>query len=216
PVGQADGRVTRFVADLGPVGLVPLAVLVGLAGVQYFALVAFGVLAPDIRHTFGVSSGTITVIASLTAAVPIFFAVVLGYYGDRGNRVKIAVAAAVLWGVTALVSGLAPVLLVLVFARLLGGLGLLSAETIYPSLLSDYYPPRVIGAVFGAYRTGGQALFLIGGPLAGVIAAVLDWRVSFVILALPTFVLAFLAATVLREPARGASQGLEGAGEEHG
>jgi branched-chain amino acid transport system ATP-binding protein len=209
-------RVKAFVADLGPAGVVPLALLVGLAGVQYFDLVAFGVLAPDIRHTFGVSSGTITVIASLTAAVPIFFAVVLGYYGDRRNRVRLTVAAAFLWGATALVSGLAPVLLVLVFARLVGGIGLLSAETISPSLLSDYYPPRVIGAVFGVYRTGAQGLLLLGGPLAGAIAAVSDWRAAFVILAVPTVVLAFAALAVLREPARGASQGLEAAGEEHG
>ena len=210
------GRVRAFLADLGPAGVVPLGVLVGLAGVQYFDLYAFGVLAPDIRHTFGVSSGTITVIASLTAAVPIFFAVVLGYYGDRSNRVRITVITAVVWGVTAVVSGLAPVLLVLVLARLVGGVGLLSAETIYPSLLSDYYPPRVQGAVFGAYRTGGQALLLVGGPLAGVLAAAFDWRAAFVLLALPTFVLAFIASTVLREPARGASQGLATATEEHG
>src|SRR5436190_14238602 len=110
------GRVRAFLADLGPAGLVPLGVLVGLASVQNFDLVAFGVLAPDIRHTFHVSSGTITVVASLTAAVPIFFAVVLGFYGDRGNRVRISAGAAVLWGTTALLSGLAPVLALLVVA----------------------------------------------------------------------------------------------------
>src|SRR5881296_216513 len=120
PVGQADGRVTRFVADLGPVGLVPLVVLIGLAGVQNFDLVAFGVLAPDIRHTFHVSSGTITAIAGLTAAIPIFFAVVLGFYGDRRNRVRLGAVAAVFWGITALLSGLAPVLWLLVVARMLG------------------------------------------------------------------------------------------------
>src|SRR4029077_16393295 len=128
---------------------------------------------------------------------PIFFAVVLGYYGDRSNRVKITVATAVVWGITAVISGLAPVLLVLAPPRVLGGLGLLSAETIYPSLLADYYPPRVQGAVFGAYRTGAQGLLLIGGPLAGAIAAVFDWRAAFVLLALPTFVLAFVVTTVL-------------------
>jgi len=191
-------------------------VLVGLAGVQNFDLVAFGVLAPDIRHTFHVSSGTITVIASLTAAVPILFAVVLGYFGDKGNRVRISVIAAVFWGATALLSGLAPVLALLVVARLLGGLGLLSAETIYPSLLSDYYPPRLMGFVFGTYRTGGQALALLGGPLAGLVATALGWRGAFVLLALPTFALAGVALSILREPARGASQGLAGVAEEHG
>src|SRR5260221_10322247 len=103
-------RVRRAIADLGPTGLLPLAVLVALAGVQNFDLVAFGVLAPDIRHTFHISSGTITAIAGFSAAVPIFFAVVLGYFGDRHNRVRLSVLAAVFWGITALLSGLAPVL----------------------------------------------------------------------------------------------------------
>jgi branched-chain amino acid transport system ATP-binding protein len=206
----------RFLAGLGPAGLLPLAVLVALAGVQNFDLVAFGVLAPDIRDTFHVSEGAITVIAAFTGAVPIVFAVVLGYIGDRRNRVVMSAITAVLWGITALLSGLAPVLALLVVARLLGGVGLLSTETIYPSLLSDYYPPRSLGSVFGAYRTFGQALAVLGGPLAGVIAAVFDWRAAFVILAVPTFILAAVASTTLREPARGASQGVASAPEEHG
>src|SRR5205807_2495943 len=174
------------------------------------------VLSPDIRDTFHVSSGTITVIAAITGAVPIVFAVVLGYAGDRRNRVVLSTVTAVFWGFTALLSGLAPVLALLVIARLLGGIGLLSTETIYPSLLSDYYPPRSLGTVFGSYRTFGQTLALLGGPLAGLLAAVLGWRAAFVILALPTFVLAAVAFRTLREPERGASQGVSGVSEEHG
>src|SRR5690348_14630139 len=140
-----------FRSGLGSAGLLPLVVLIGLAGVQNFDLVAFGVLAPDIRHTFHISSGAITAIAGLTAAVPIVFAVVLGYVADRYHRVRLTTVAAVFWGLTALLSGLAPVLAVLIVARLLGGVGLLSAETVYPSLLADYYPPRALGSVFGSY-----------------------------------------------------------------
>ncbi|HXA27955.1 MAG TPA: MFS transporter [Candidatus Angelobacter sp.] len=209
-------RVRRALADLGPAGLLPLAVLVALAGVQNFDLVAFGVLAPDIRDTFHVSSGTITIVAGVTGAVPIIFAVFMGYAGDRRNRVATAVVAAVFWGITALLSGFAPVLAFLVIARLLGGVGLLSTETIYPSLLSDWYPPRSLGTVFGSYRTFGQALALLGGPLAGAIAAVFGWRAAFIVLALPTFVLAAVAWRTLREPERGASQGVATANDEHG
>jgi len=127
-------RTGRGLAGLGSAGLLPLAVLVALAGVQNFDLVAFGVLAPDIRDTFHVSDGTITVIAAITGAVPIVFAVALGYLGDRRNRVTLSAVTAVFWGATALLSGLAPILALLVVARLLGGVGLLSTETIYPSL----------------------------------------------------------------------------------
>src|SRR5436190_24129193 len=206
PVADPQLHASRIAGRLraagGDVALAPLLILVALAGVQNFDLVAFGVLAPDIRHTFHISSGAITAIAGFTAAVPIAFAVILGYLGDRHSRVRLSVLAAGFWGITALLSGLAPTLAVLVAARLLGGVGLLSGETIYPSLLSDYYPPRTLGSVFGAYRTGGQALALLGGPLAGFIGAVAGWRAAFVVLALPTFVFAAIAATALREPPR--------------
>ena len=205
-----------LLGDLGTAGLLPLALLVALAGVQNFDLVAFGVLAPDIRQAFGISSGAITAIAGVTGAVPIVFAVGLGYLGDRHNRILLTTVTAVFWGATALLSGLAPVLALLVVARLLGGVGLLSTETVYPSLLSDYYPPRAFGAVFGSYRTFGQALSLLGGPLAGLIAAAFSWRVAFVILALPTFALAATVFTSLREPKRGASQGVVATAEEQG
>src|SRR5258708_33866528 len=217
-MSQAEGRVggaRRALGDLGPAGLLPLAVLVALAGVQNFDLVAFGVLAPDIRDAFHIASGAITAIAGITGAVPIVFAIVLGYFGDRSNRVVLSAVTAVFWGVTALLSGLAPVLALLVVARLLGGVGFLSTETIYPSLLSDYYQPRSLGTVFGSYRTFGQALALLGGPLAGAIAAAFNWRVAFVVLALPTFVLAAVVLMVLREPERGASQGAVQPAEEH-
>src|SRR5258708_3190856 len=215
---QSEGRVggpRGALGALGPSGLLPLAVLVALAGVQNFDQVAFGILAPDIRDAFHISSGTIAAIAGITGAVPIVFAVALGYVGDRSNRVLLSAVTAVFWGLTALLSGLAPLLAVLVAARLLGGVGLLSTETIYPSLLSDYYAPRALGTVFGGYRTFGWALALLGAPLAGVIAAATNWRVAFVILAVPTFILAAIALTVLREPQRGASQGAVQESEEH-
>ena len=46
-------------------------------------------------------------IAALTAAVPVIFAVLLGYFGDRMNRVHLSQVAALVWGVTAIATGLA-------------------------------------------------------------------------------------------------------------
>ncbi|TMM18255.1 MAG: MFS transporter [Actinobacteria bacterium] len=216
PSPTPPGRVRRFVSVAGPAGMVPLVVLILLASVQQFDLVAFGVLSPDIQRTFHVSNGTITVIASLTLAVPIFFAFFVGYLGDRVNRVQLSVLLGLLWGVTAIFTGLAPALAILVIARTVGGVGLIGAETVYPGLLSDFYPPTSLGAVFGAFRVGGQGLALLGGPLAGLIAAALGWRVAFVVLALPTFVLVLVTRALLREPPRGGSQGVSVAAERLG
>ena len=209
--GARPVRGPRFLTDaierLGPVGWVPLGVLVGLAGVQTFDLGAFGILAPDIRQTFHISVASVDAIAALTGAVPVLFSVHLGYWGDRTNRVRLSVAAGLLWGVTAILTGLAPALAVLIIARAVGGVGQLTTETVYPSLLADYYGGTSLGSVFTSYRWISAGLGLIGGPLAGIIAAVAGWRVAFVALALPTFVFAFVLSR-MREPERGASMGL--------
>ena len=209
-------RIRALLMDAGTVGIWPLLVLVGLAGVQNFDVMAFGVLSPDIRHTFGLSNAGIDAVASLTAAVPIAFSVFLGYLGDRTNRIRLTTCAAVVFGAMAVLTGLAPALAILAIARIVGGTGFLSSETIYPSLLSDYYPPKILGSVFGAYRFGAVGLALLGAALAGVLGSVVGWRATYVLLALPTFALVIVALALLKEPPRGATQGLSASSERQG
>ena len=200
-------RFSSLIGAAGSTGLLPLVILIGMATVTGFDSTAFGVLAPDIRNTFHISTGTTDAIASLTAAVPIILSVYIGVLGDRMNRIGLSVVAGLIWGVTAIFTGLAPVLIVLILARMVGGVGLLTGETIYLSLLADFYPPEGLGVIFGSYRFWGQGLGIAAGPLAGVLAAVFGWRFAFVVLALPTFVFVFMLRT-LKEPARGVSMGL--------
>jgi MFS family permease len=202
----AASAAKRLLGHRAAATWLPLAVLVGLAGVQSFDFNAFGILAPDIRHTFGLSVSQITVISTFTSALPVVLSVHLGYYGDRHNRLRLSAVAGVVWGVTAVLTGLAPVVAVLVVARLLGGVGQLTTETIYPSLLADFYPALDLGRVFTRYRWISQALGLIGGPLAGFFAADFGWRAAFVVLAIPTFIFVFFLYA-LTEPPRGASMG---------
>jgi len=206
-------RARDAFTNLGPAGPAALLLLLSMAGVQSFDLVAFGVLSPNIRSTFHLSNAGIDSIAALTGAVPVMFAVFLGYFGDRLNRVRMSQIAGVIWGLTAILTGLAPIVAVLIIARIIGGVGNLTTETVYPSLLSDYYPPRRLGSVFGTFRLGANGIGLIGGPAAGALAVVIGWRAAFVALAIPTFVFVALLA-LLREPERGASAGVISAAEQ--
>ena len=61
--------------DVGPVGLFPLGVLLGLSLVERFDFAAFGVLSPEIRHAFHLSDAGIAAIAGLTAALPLLLSV---------------------------------------------------------------------------------------------------------------------------------------------
>jgi ABC-type branched-subunit amino acid transport system ATPase component/predicted MFS family arabinose efflux permease len=200
-------RFSALLGAAGTTGLMPIGVLIGMATVTGFDSTAFGVLAPDIRSTFHISTGTTDAIASLTGAVPIMLSVYIGVLGDRMNRINLSAIAGIIWGITAIFTGYAPVLLVLILARLVGGVGLLTGETIYLSLLADFYPPEGLGVIFGSYRFWGQGLGIAAGPLAGVLAAVFGWRSAFVVLALPTFVFVFMLRW-LKEPERGVSMGL--------
>ncbi|HUC37337.1 MAG TPA: MFS transporter, partial [Acidimicrobiales bacterium] len=207
-------RLRNFVKETGSVGVWPLLVLMALAGVQNVDVVAFGVLSPDIRDTFGLSNAGIDAIASLTAAVPVAFSVFLGYIGDRTNRVRLTSYAAIVFGAMAVLTGLAPALAILVIARIVGGTGFLSSETITPGLLSDYYPPKILGSVFGTYRFGSYGLSLaVGAGLAGIVGSAIGWRATYVLLALPTFALVVFVRVLLKEPERGATQGLAVASE---
>lgn len=204
PLGPTG--VARLRVILGPAGFLPIVLLIALAVTQGFDVAAFGVLAPEIRHSFHLDNAGIDAVTSLTAAVPVMCAIFLGYLGDRGNRLRLTAAGAVLWGVAAILTGLAPVLAVLIAARLVGGVGLLASQTIYPSLISDFYPPEGLAQIFTVYLIGSTGLGLVGSPLAGWLGSAVGWRPTFVFLAVPTFICAALVLRFLREPARRSMQ----------
>src|SRR6185312_3718327 len=97
-------RFSALIGAAGTTGLLPLGILIGLATVTGFDSTAFGVLAPDIRHTFHISTGTTDAIASLTGAVPIMLSVYIGVLGDRMNRIGLSFVAGLIWGVTAILT----------------------------------------------------------------------------------------------------------------
>jgi MFS family permease len=211
PPPAAKGKRGPFAAlnalqeSVGEVSLMPLYLLLGLSAVERFDAIAFGVLSPELQKTFHLNDAKLASISGLTAAVPILFSVPLGALADRVNRVRLSMFAALIWGGTAVITGLAPVLAIFILARLLGGVGLLINEPVHPSLLSDYYPPQSLTRVNSWHRQAGT-IGLIGGPLAGVLGSAIGWRATFVILAIPTFILASML-TRLTEPKRGATTG---------
>ena len=193
----------RLARSTGGVTVVPLLVLVGLNFVDEFDRVAFAALTPEIRDAFGLSDTGIQAVALVSGVFTLLAALPLGILSDRFKRVRIAVVAAVLWAVCAVFTGIVPVLGLLVAVRLGSGMGRIINEVVHPSLLQDYYPAETHPRVFGVHRAA-NAAGAIAGPLAGVIAATLNWQAAFFALAIPTAF--FLAAALrLREPLRGES-----------
>lgn len=201
PKKRAFAAFHALNASVGGASLVPLFLLLGLSAVERFDAIAFGVLSPHIQTHFRLTDSSIAQISGLTAAVPILLSVPLGNLADRVNRVRLSVIAALIWGVTAVITGLAGALALFVAARLIGGIGLLINEPVHPSLLADWYPPESLTRVNSWHRQAGT-IGLIGGPLAGFLGHRYGYHTTFVVLAIPTFILAFMLLSQ-KEPARG-------------
>ena len=192
---------------VGDAGLGPVLILMAVSAVERFDSSAFGILGPEIRKTFHLSNQTFVPIATLTGLLPLLLSVPMGYWSDRTNRVRLSWIGAIVWGVTAIATGLSPFVWFLAIARIAGGSGQLVNEVTHPSLLSDYYPPEALAPAYSFYGIAAGAVGLVAGPIAGVLGQRVGWRTTFVVLALPTFVLAAVVMR-LKEPARGQSLGL--------
>jgi ABC-type branched-subunit amino acid transport system ATPase component/predicted MFS family arabinose efflux permease len=185
----------------GGAAALPLAIIFLLNVVDEFDQVAFGVLAPNIRDEFGLTDTQFVLIATLVAAFVILLIVPVSYFADRLNRVRMAFVAGLLWSFMAVLTGLAPTVVILVLARFGAGLGRTMNEPVHASLLADYYAPETHGRVFSVHRMGSPigTMLVVG---AGLVAQLFDWRLAFVVLAIPTWIL-LLFVFRLEEPIRG-------------
>ena len=184
--------------------LAPLFVLFGLNFVDEFDRAAFAALLPEIQDAFGLSDSGILTVGAVAGVFTLIAALPLGVVADRFNRVKVSIAAAILWGACSVLTGVVPALVLLYLVRIGSGLGRIINEVVHPSLLGDYYSAQDHPRVFGLHRSA-NSLGNIAGPIAGLVAAAFFWEAAFWILAVPTVIFLLVGLRTLREPRRGES-----------
>ncbi len=192
-----------LLAATGGAPTLPLVVLFVFNLVDEFDRVAFGVLSPEIRDTFSLSDSGIVAIGSIAGVTSLIAALPIGVLADRLTRVRMAAVGAGIWGAFTVVTALSPVTWVLALARTVAGVGRIVNEPVHASLLTDYYAPVHHPKVFALHRLA-NPVGLASALVIGVLGALLDWRVVFAALCLPTFLLLPVLLR-LREPARGES-----------
>jgi ABC-type branched-subunit amino acid transport system ATPase component/predicted MFS family arabinose efflux permease len=189
----------------GGTALFPLVVLFGLNAVDELGRYAFGVLLPNIRDDFGVSTqGILTVVAfgligGLVLALPI------GFMADRLNRVHLIVIAGILLGAFSIMTAFAVTVVMLAIARAGSELGRGFNDPVHNSLIPDYYDIGVRPRVYAVHRSANSVGQALGPLLGGVIAFFLGWRAPFLFFAIPTAIFVILALR-LRDPVRGAHE----------
>ena len=182
-----------------------LLVLFGLNLVDELDRTAFGVLLPEIRDAFGLDlQGLLTLIAVVYIAA-FALQVPIGSMADRHNRVRIAIAGAVTWGLFSFLTGLATGVVMLAIVRCGSSIGRAVVDPTHNSLLADYYEPAVRPRVYSFHRAANAVGQFLGPVAGGLLAFSFGWRTPFIVFAVPTAILVVLAFR-LREPVRGAHE----------
>lgn len=179
------------------------------------------ILANDIKKDLSLTDADLGFLYGTAFAVFYsLFGIPLGRLADSWHRVRLMSAGLALWSVMTAVSGLSRTGGQLTAARIGVGVGEATASPAAYSLISDYFPQRLRATALSIYSSGlflgGGLSLLVGGLIvekwnaaypAGGPFGLVGWQAAFMAVGLPGVLLALLVAT-LREPIRGAIDGL--------
>jgi MFS family permease len=165
-----------------------------------------GASATQLRAALHISNTDIGLLVAVTSLTGALGSLPFGVLADRVNRTRTMGIAIVVWGAAMVWSATVGSFGRLLEARLFLGLVTAAAGPVVASLIGDYFPSsergRIYSYVLSGELLGAGAGFAITGDLAA-----LSWRVAFVALALPAFVLARYVWR-MPEPARGGTNPL--------
>ncbi|HUH65206.1 MAG TPA: MFS transporter [Syntrophales bacterium] len=160
---------------------------------------------PLIKDAFTLSDAALGFLGSAFMVCYMLSAPLLGWLGDRVNRVRLASAGLAVWSVATSLSGLATSYRSLLLARVSVGIGEASFGTVSPALLSDYYPREQRGRILSTFYLAIPVGSAFGYLLGGVLGERFGWQAAFFIVGLPGLLLA-IPVWLLREPLRGATE----------
>jgi ABC-type branched-subunit amino acid transport system ATPase component/predicted MFS family arabinose efflux permease len=205
PPGSGEGEMT-LAEGLRAGGPKAFWVLLALGAIDNLESSGLSVLAPDIRDSFGLSDGAITLLTAAAGAFIALGAVPMGWLADRVRRRGPMIGlAGIGFGLAVFASGLAPNAFAFFCARFGAGIATSTSLPVHGSFLADTYPIGVRGRISATTALVGRVLAAVSPLLVGGIAAAggdEGWRWPFLVLSLPVAVVS-LWALVLREPVRG-------------
>ncbi len=144
---------------------------------------------PELRESFGVSTGAVNWSLSGYFLPMAALMLVSGTIGERFGRRRVTRAAFVLYAVASLGCVLAPNFGLFLAARVLQGVGNAFVTPLLIAGLAEVIRPARLGTAVGIY-SGFQAVGGAAAPFISGLAAVVDWRLAFVVIGLIALVLA--------------------------
>jgi MFS family permease len=186
----------------GPARTRVIVVLGGVLALSSADTATVGASATSLRHQLGISNVDIGLLVAVNAVVAAIASVPFGVLADRVKRTTTLGLSVGLWGVCMVWSATVGSFSHLVISRLFLGIATASAGPVVASMLGDWFASAERGRIYSYVLTGELLGAGVGFAVTGDVAA-LSWRLSFLLLAIPAFLLAW-AVLKLPEPVRGA------------
>ena len=180
-----------------------LAILTIIFAFNFIDRHALGIAFEDIKADLDLSDTQLGLLSGIAFA---FFYALMGLplarWADRGDRIVIVALTTGLWSLAVGLSGAATTFALLLLIRIGVAVGEAGCHPTGQSLIADFFNRSERPRATAIYMMGGPISLVVGYFVAGWLNELVGWRMMFVILALPGFVLVPLALFTLREPRR--------------
>lgn len=185
----------------GPARTRVILVLGGVLALSSADTATVGASATVLRHALNIDNADIGLLVAVNAVVAAIASVPFGVLADRMRRTTTLGCSIVLWGTCMVWSATAHSFGGLLVTRLFLGIATASAGPVVASMLGDWFASAERGRIYSYVLTGELLGAGVGFAVTGDIA-MLSWRLAFLFLALPAFLVAW-AVLKLPEPIRG-------------
>lgn len=137
-----------------------------------------GPLTTQIMETFQITRTQMGAVSTGALVVGAVCYPLWGWLYDRFSRPKLLALASLLWGASTWLNAIVPTYPLFLATRAATGIDDSSYPGLY-SLISDYYPPRKRGKIYGFLQVAQPAGYLLGMILALAFGASFGWRNVF-------------------------------------
>jgi MFS family permease len=179
-----------------------LAILTGLNLFNYLDRFVLSSVLPSVKTSLHLSDGDSGRIATAFMIGYFLTSPFFGYLGDRFPRKWLIAVGIFVWSLGTVLTGFAATFGILLFYRVLVGVGEASYATISPSLISDNFPAARRNQALTIFYVAIPVGAALGNVLGGQIATHYSWRDAFIWAGAPGLLLA-LVLLPFQEPRRG-------------
>ena len=164
-----------------------------------------GPLTEFIMKDFNITMTQMGAVSTGAMIVGAIFYPIWGYLYDRFTRPKLLALASFIWGATTWLNAIAPHYSSFLVTRSSTGIDDSSYPGLY-SLVSDYFVPKIRGAVYGLLQFAQPLGYLVALILGGLLASSIGWRNIYFITGSLGIVMAVFIFFGIRDVPRGQSE----------